>query len=72
MESIKELTKKSLKDIKLIIFDVDGVLVKRGTKIKQSKNMLRLETKTISKKNIDLIKQLNKKGFLININSGLF
>ena len=67
---ISELTKKALKNIKLIVFDVDGVLVKRGTKIKQKGNITTLETKTIEKKQIEQIKKLHKLGFKININSG--
>lgn len=70
MKEISELTGKKLKDIKLIMFDVDGVLVKRGTKIKQEGNVTTLETKTIDNKQIEQIKKLNRKGFLININSG--
>ena len=46
---ISELTKEDLKKIKLIVFDVDGVLVPRGTKIKQRGNVTTLETKTIQK-----------------------
>src|SRR3989338_8347950 len=70
MKEIKELTRKELKKIKLIVFDVDGVLVRRGTKIKQEGNVTTLETKIIDKKQIEQIKELNKRGFLININSG--
>lgn len=70
MKSIKELNKRVLKDIKLIVLDVDGVLVKRGTKIKQSGNITTLETKKILKEQIDQISALNEKGFLINIASG--
>src|SRR3989338_10740271 len=70
MKEIKELTRKELKKIKLIVFDVDGVLVRRGTKIKQEGNITTLETKVIDKKQIEQIKELNKRGFLININSG--
>ena len=50
MESIKELKKEHLENIKLIVFDVDGVLVPRGTKIKQMGNTTILETKLIEKK----------------------
>ena len=70
MKSIKELKKEHLKNIKLIVFDVDGVLVPRGTKIKQMGNTTILETKLIEKKQIEQIKDLNKKGFLINVSSG--
>ncbi len=67
---ISELTKKDLKKIKLIVFDVDGILVPRGTKIKQRGNITTLETKTIKKKQIEQIKRLHNLGFQININSG--
>lgn len=70
MKEIKYLTKKELKKIKLIVFDVDGVLVKRGTKIKQEGNVTTLETKVIDRKQIEQIKELSKLKFLININSG--
>jgi len=67
---LSELSKKDLARIKLIVFDVDGVLVPRGTKIKQKGNITTLETKKILKDQIDQIKQLHKLGFKININSG--
>ncbi len=70
MKSIEELTKKNLKEIKLIVFDLDGVLVPRGTKIKQIGNTTCYETKKIAKKQIEQIKKLNKLGFKVNINSG--
>lgn len=70
MKSLNEITKRDLKNIKLIVFDVDGVLVRRGTKIKQTGNKISLETKKIAKKQIKQIKKLNKMGFKININSG--
>src|SRR3989338_11577050 len=70
MKPITEFKKEDLKKIKLIVFDVDGVLVKRGTKIKQVGNTTTLETKVIAKRQIEQIKALYKKGFLINISSG--
>lgn len=70
MKPIRELTKEDIKDIKMIVFDVDGVIVPRGTKIKQVGNTTTLETKVIKKKQIEQIKKLYKKGFLINISSG--
>ena len=54
----------------MIVFDVDGVLVPRGTKIKQKGNTTTLETKKIPESHIDQIRKLHKKGFKININSG--
>src|SRR3989344_6705869 len=64
------MSKKEISKIKMIVFDVDGVLVPRGTKIKQTGNTTTLQTKVIAKKQIEQIKKLNKKGFLINISSG--
>lgn len=70
MEPIEKLKKGHLEKIKMIVFDVDGVLVPRGTKIKQVGNITTLETKVIRKKQIEQIRELNKKRFLINISSG--
>ena len=70
MRPINCLTKKILGKIKLIVFDVDGVLVPRGTKIEQKGNWTTFETKRIAKKQINQIKKLRELGFLINISSG--
>ena len=63
MEPIEKLKKGHLEKIKMIVFDVDGVLVPRGTKIKQVGNITTLETKVIRKKQIEQMRELNKKGF---------
>jgi len=68
-ENIKHIGSK-LGGIKLIVFDVDGVLVPRGTKIKRSKDGLYLGIKTVAKKQVNQIKKLRELGFEININSG--
>lgn len=70
MQPIKNLKKEYVKKIRMIVFDVDGVLVPRGTKIKQVGNTTTFETKHIERKQIEQIKELNRKGFLINISSG--
>ena len=70
MKPLSEISKKELASIKMIVFDVDGVLVPRGTKIKQVGNTTTLATKVIGKKQIEQIKKLHKRGFLINISSG--
>lgn len=70
MKNINKLTKEKLKDIKMIAFDVDGVLVPRGTKIKQDGNITTFETKKIAKRQIEQIKELHKRGIHINISSG--
>ena len=70
MKPLDELTKEDLSKIKMVVFDVDGVLVPRGTKIKQVGNTTTLETKVIHTKQIEQIKKLNEAGYLINISSG--
>ena len=70
MKPLNQIAKEDLKNIRMIVFDVDGVLVPRGTKIKQRGNTTTLETKVIAKKQIEQIRKLNKLGFLINISSG--
>src|ERR1035437_5809806 len=70
MKPLNQMSKKDLSQIKMIVFDVDGVLVPRGTKIKQVGNTTTLETKVIHEKQIAQIKKLYELGFLINISSG--
>jgi len=70
MLHISKLTKEAIKEIKLIVFDVDGVLVPRGTKIKQEGNTTTLETKRIHEKQIEQIKKLYELGYYVDINSG--
>ena len=70
MKSLNQFSQADIKPIKMIVFDVDGVLVPRGTKIKQVGQTTTLETKIIHRKQIEQIKELNKRGFLINISSG--
>ena len=70
MKPLDQISKRELSKIKMIVFDVDGVLVPRGTRIKQVGNTTTLQTKIINKRQIEQIKKLNKIGFLINISSG--
>jgi len=70
MLNIHELTKKDIEDIQLIVFDVDGVLVRRGTIIKSDDHNIELEIKTIDPIQINQIQELFDLGFEININSG--
>ena len=70
MKPLSQMIKNDITKIKMIVFDVDGVLVPRGTKIKQNGNTTTLETKVIAIKQIEQIKKLNKNGFSINISSG--
>ena len=70
MKSISSLKKSDLKNIKLVVFDVDGILVPRGTKISQSGGKTVFYIKKVDKKVISLIKKLTSLGFAVNINSG--
>ncbi len=70
MQPIEKLNKEKLKKIKLIVFDVDGVLVPRGTRISQANNITTFHTKHIHPAQIKQIKRLKELGFIININSG--
>ncbi len=69
MKPISQLRLSSLSNIKLISFDVDGVLVEKGTEILEKDNVLTVKTKEISQ---NLLNKLNKlkKYFHINISSG--
>jgi HAD superfamily hydrolase (TIGR01484 family) len=70
MKHISELSCQDLEPIKLIVFDVDGVLVRRGTKIKTEGNFTSFETKKIHPDQIEQMRTLKEKGYLLNINSG--
>jgi HAD superfamily hydrolase (TIGR01484 family) len=69
MRPISEMTKEDIRDVKLIVFDVDGVLVPRGTKISQDGDMTSFNIKKIPSNLIDMIKELNRR-FAVNISSG--
>src|SRR3989339_602118 len=70
MKPLSQMVKSDLSKIKMVVFDVDGVLVPRGTKIKQIGNTTTLETKVIAHKQITQIKELYGRGYLVNISSG--
>jgi hydroxymethylpyrimidine pyrophosphatase-like HAD family hydrolase len=70
MKHISELSSEDLKPTKLIVFDVDGVLVRRGTKIKTEGNFTSFEIKEIHPIQIEQMRSLKEKGYLLNINSG--
>lgn len=53
MKPLSELTKEDIRDLKLVVFDVDGVTIKKGTNIEEIKTSL--ETKfTIRTNNLTL------------------
>jgi|TARA_Y100000034_G_scaffold25459_1_gene29988 HAD superfamily hydrolase (TIGR01484 family) len=67
---IDKLSKEIISKIKMIVFDVDGVIVPKGTKIKQDENSLMINIKKIPFEQIAMIKELYEKGFHLNISSG--
>lgn len=70
MKSLDLMTKKDIEKIKMIVLDVDGVLVPRGTKIKQDGDKMSFVVKRVPAGEIEMIRKLNEKGILLNINSG--
>lgn len=69
MRPLTELTKDQLDQIKLISFDSDGVLVKKGTEIVQSPGFYSQQTNLVEPQVLEKLSQL-KKYFHIVINSG--
>ena len=69
MKPITELTNDQIQNIKLIAFDSDGVLVKKGTEIVQSNGFYSQKTNPVD---IEILQKLSilKKYFHIVINSG--
>jgi len=68
--NISELKKTDANKIKMIVLDVDGVLVHRGSIIEQDGNRITYEIKKIGTPEIEMIRKLYEKGFIINISSG--
>ena len=70
MKSLDLMNEKDIEKIKLIVFDVDGVLVPRGTKIKQDGDKMSFTMKRVPLSEIELMRKLHEKGYLLNVNSG--
>lgn len=68
MKPLSSLTKNDIKDLKLVVFDVDGVTIKKGTDIKEVKTdlntTLTVTTSNLSAKMRDALIQLKKKYFI--------
>lgn len=69
-KSIYTLDEERLSSIKMIVFDVDGVLVPRGTFIKRDGDILELGVKVVPDININGIRDLYNLGYYLNISSG--
>ncbi|MCD6398628.1 MAG: HAD hydrolase family protein [Candidatus Aenigmarchaeota archaeon] len=70
----KDIPKKLLNKIKLLVLDTDGVTIERGTKIieKDSEEYwtATIRTNKISRELADMIKKLEERGLLVMISSG--
>ncbi len=62
MKKIQEITKQELDALKIVTFDIDGVIAPTGTKIKEEENgsKLYMESKPLSKEFIANLKKLEK------------
>lgn len=69
MKNIKDLDKKTFSKIKLLVFDVDGVIVPFGTKIYETEDYIKMKIKHPSKEFYELAKKLSRK-YKILISSG--
>jgi len=69
MKHLEELTQEDIKKIKIVCFDVDGVVVKKGTEISEKGTELRIKTSPLEPHVIDKLIRL-KKYFHVTVNSG--
>lgn len=68
MKPLSSLTKEDIKDLKLVVFDVDGVTIKKGTDIQEIKTTenttLTVKTSNLSSDMRDALLELKKKYFI--------
>lgn len=69
MKAITELSRKDIRDIRIICFDCDGVTVRRGTEISEKGQSLTVKTYSLSNSLLQKLLVL-KKHFHINFSSG--
>jgi HAD superfamily hydrolase (TIGR01484 family) len=73
MKPLSSLTKEDIKDLKLVVFDVDGVTIKKGTQIQEikttDKTKFTISTNNLTKEMKDALFEL-KKHFFVAICSG--
>jgi hydroxymethylpyrimidine pyrophosphatase-like HAD family hydrolase len=69
MKPITQLAKQELKNIDIIMFDCDGVTIKKGTEIRETETEFYMKTNVITD---SMVKKLNalKKHFTIGFSSG--
>jgi len=68
MKPLSTLTKEDIKDLKLVVFDVDGVTIKKGTDIEEiktaSETKFTIRTNNLTKEMKDKLFELKKKYFV--------
>lgn len=68
MKPLSSLTKEDIKNLKLVVFDVDGVTIKKGTNIEEIKTSLEtkftIRTNNLTKEMKDKLFQLKQKYFV--------
>ena len=73
MKALSELTKEDIKDLKLVVFDVDGVTIKKGTNIEEIKTpqetKFTIRTNNLTDEMKGKLREL-KKHFFVTICSG--
>ncbi|MCK4473772.1 HAD hydrolase family protein [Candidatus Parcubacteria bacterium] len=71
MKNLKEITKEELKAIKVVTFDIDGVIIPTGTELKENQDgtELYMKSKQLSAEFIENLKKL-KKYVKLNFSSG--
>ena len=71
MKNLNEITEEELKDIKVVTFDIDGVVIPTGTELRENQDgtELYMKSKQFSKKFIENLKEL-KKYVRLNFSSG--
>ena len=71
MKNIKEITREELDSLKVITFDIDGVIIHTGTELRESADgtELYMKSKQLSRKFIENLKEL-KKYLKLNFSSG--
>lgn len=73
MKALSELTKEDIKDLKLVVFDVDGVTIKKGTNIEEIKTpqetKFTIRTNNLTEQMKGMLREL-KKHFFVAICSG--
>lgn len=71
MKNLKEITNKELENIKVVTFDIDGVIIATGTELRENQDGTEfyMKSKQLSRKFIENLKEL-KKYVRLNFSSG--